>query len=80
MEGLTVGRVVHWVNDLGLNPTPKHMAAMVVHVWDSERGLVNLFVPPDSYNVQNSPLTPTSVQYADASENRPGTWHWIEKA
>ncbi len=77
MDGLTEGRIVHYVN----HKTGKHMAAVVTLVWDSARGLVNLFVWPDMH-AELEALTPTSVLFdpgATAGHAR-GTWHWIEKA
>lgn len=90
MEGLTEGRIVHYVlpdNGDGLcKSVGAHRPAMVVLVcpkeWGYPDGAVNLMVFVDGSNdVQNfkgHPLWATSVQY---SENpQPDTWHWIEKA
>ena len=73
MEGLTVGRIVHFVWD-GLCK-----ASVVTHVWDKNTGLVNLFVFRDPSANLITPETPTSVVFSDI-EHRDGTWHWIEKA
>lgn len=77
MDGLTVGRIVHHVDTDGL-----HRAAIVVHVWSKEHGVVNLQVfnngifgerhPPEGTFLQ------TSVQFSEVPE--PNRWHWIEKA
>lgn len=72
MEGLTEGRMVHYVVN-GL-----HRAAVVTRVWDTVGGLVNLYVFPDG----TTPLTnetPVSVRF-DATASKSNTWHWIEKA
>lgn len=71
MEGLTEGRIVHFV-------TPEmHRAAVITKVWGPS-GTVNLFVFPDgSYPLQNN--TPTSIVF-NADSNVNNSWHWIEKA
>jgi hypothetical protein len=72
MEGLTIGRIVHYVN------AGKHRAAVVTHVWSKEGGTVNLYIFPDgSHPLEN--LTPTSVRF-DETAGEAYTWHWIEKA
>jgi hypothetical protein len=73
MEGLTEGRIVHYVPAGGFN---KNRAAVITHVW-GDNGTVNLYVFPDgSYEMGN--LTPTSVKYDETGER--DTWHWIPKA
>lgn len=79
--GLTCGRTVHFVGSKA--GKPKHLAATVVHVWDTDParpngGLVNLFVPPDMYDF-DAEQYPTSVVY-DATGARIGSWHWPERA
>lgn len=85
MDGLTEGRIVHYVM-----PSGEHRPAIVVRVWNSE-GTCNLTVFPDWGN-DNKPgngiginmgqgtalLWATSILHSD--EPKPGTWHWIEKA
>lgn len=79
MDGLTEGRIVHYVLENG-----EHRPAIVVKVWDKVSGVSNLQVFTDSSN--DEPVTghagnimwKTSVPYAEAP--RPSTWHWIEKA
>lgn len=90
MEGLTEGRIVHYVL-----PNGEHRPAIVVKVWRVADGDVPGVLPPSSgcsnlqvftdsdaegkYNDQLPPiLWRTSVVYAE--DCRPGTWHWIEKA
>jgi hypothetical protein len=83
MQGLTPGRIVHYV----LNEGPSagtHRPAIVVHVW-GESGTCNLQVFTDSdegakYNDELLPvLWATSVAFDDGE--KPGhTWHWIEQA
>ena len=69
MEGLTEGRMVHYVAN------SKHYAAVVTHLWSD--GIVNLYVFPDgSYPLDN--YAPTSVQFDDQVKGN-STWHWIEK-
>lgn len=74
MEGLTVGRMVHYV----AYGTPgseyaagAHRAAIVAEVKDVVSGVCILMV-----------INPTGVHWNTASysvEAKPGTWHWIEK-
>lgn len=92
MEGLTEGRVVHYV----LNEGPdkgQHRPAFVVRVWRTntpegpvspESGTSNLqvFTDSDADGKYNDALPPvmwkTSVLFDEAGA--PGTWHWPEKA
>lgn len=93
MEGLTEGRIVHYVLNEG-NGKGQHRPAVVVRVWritgegniktPPENGCSNLqvFTDSDEHQKYNDELPPvmwaTSVIY---DENcAPGTWHWIEKA
>lgn len=71
MEGLTTGRMVHFVYE------ERHCAAVVTQVWGSN-GTVNLHVFKDG-SYPTVPETPTSVVFND--DTKPNhTWHWIEKA
>lgn len=76
MEGLTEGRIVHYVIADG-----EHRPAIVVKVWSKESGVCNLVQFTDSKNDGECGLTAwrTSIN-PDEDEKRPGTWHWIEKA
>ena len=73
MDGLTEGRIVHYVMPNGV-----HRPAVVVHVWDREKGTANLtvFTDPalDGENLRYS------VQVEYANRPTPNTWHWVEKA
>ena len=86
MEGLTEGRIVHFVM-----PSGEHRPAIVVRVWNIDHceGYSNLCVFVDGLNdVKRSesdsskdiPMTlwETSICYSENKEI--GTWHWIEKA
>lgn len=94
MEGLTEGRMVHYVM-----PDGTHAPAVVVKVWNKDNGLVNLSVFTDYSNalpyspevkvlfkdanidldaVKHGHLWATSKTYSE--ELKIGTWHWIEKA
>lgn len=86
MDGLTEGRIVHFVLNEG-NDIGAHRAAMIVRVWRDistymEEGRVNLSVFPDFGNdgeIYNSgQWWATSVPYSE--EPKPYTWHWIEPA
>ncbi len=86
MEGLTEGRIVHYVM-----PNGEHRPAIVVNVWKvsgSCEGYVNLVVFVDGSNDVKSTrevldiattLWETSVCFDD-KEKPSHTWHWIEKA
>lgn len=77
MDGLTVGRMVHYVaygTPGGEFPVGVHRAAVVTAVEDVEKGIVSLCV-----------LNPTGMFFNQhlefcADGSIPGTWHWIEKA
>lgn len=94
MEGLTEGRVVHYVM-----PDGKHCPAIIVRNWDELAGTSNLTVFPDWNNdagyteadkqalrdqgidpeeVKRGLFWKTSVVYSEDKE--PNTWHWIERA
>jgi hypothetical protein len=86
MDGLTEGRIVHYVMQEG-NSIGQHRPAIVVNAWKhiSEHqadGRVNLSVFTDFGNdgkqFESGQYWATSVPYSE--EPIPGTWHWIEKA
>lgn len=88
MDGLTEGRMVHYVltlSDSSLH-AGEHRPAVVVKVWSTD-GPVNLQVLYDGANdipystAASAPsglLWRTSVPYDP--DGKVGTWHWIEKA
>lgn len=91
MDGLTEGRIVHYVL-----PNGEHRPAMVVRVWNKSAGTVNLQVFTDSDNdiaafaadsgvaqtykeeIRRGIVWKTSVGYSEKDIS--GTWHWVEKA
>ena len=83
MEGLTEGRIVHFVL-----PEGQHRAAIIVRVWRQgdgtppANGYSNLAVFMDGTNDYLGTAScikwETSVEYS--AEPKPRTWHWIEKA
>ena len=86
MEGLTEGRLVHFVM-----PSHEHRPAIVVRVWDQLSGMVNLVVFTDgsndvkkseeSYSRDPSPvLTIWETSRTYSEDPQPFTWHWIEGA
>ena len=86
MEGLTEGRVVHYVLPDGPH-AGEHRPAIVVKVWrrgdgsPPANGYSNLQVFVDGtndYPDYSGSVWATSVEYSE--EPRPRTWHWIEKA
>ncbi len=91
MEGLTEGRIVHFVLPDGPN-AGEHRPAVVVRVWrlnnadvaqrPPDSGNSNLVVFMDGRNdgdqFAGCIRWETSVVYS--AEPKPRTWHWIEKA
>jgi hypothetical protein len=88
MEGLTEGKIVHFVMSSG-----EHRPAIIVRVWRDlsgvPEGYSNLIVFVDGSNDVKrvlaepfaDPVTTvweTSIHYSEGKE--PRTWHWIEKA
>ena len=86
MQGLTPGRVVHYVlrpDHDGTNPLMEgqHRPAIVVRTSAIERSYVNLQVFIDGLNdnaTNPHPVWRQAVRYSEKHE--PGTWHWIERA
>lgn len=96
MDGLTEGRIVHYVM-----PDGSHRAAIITKVWN-DRGLVNLNVFADYTNdlpyteeekqkftdnginledVRHGHIWKTSISFLDdRNDPKINTWHWIEKA
>ncbi|MBA2285849.1 MAG: hypothetical protein H0W02_10220 [Ktedonobacteraceae bacterium] len=93
IDGLAVGRIVHYVLESGRSQGD-HRPAIVVRDWKQDNGLVNIHVFTDglndglessSYNPEQNVVFPvistiwrTSIHYSE--EKEPGTWHWPEKA
>ncbi len=83
MDGLTEGRIVHYVMNTKQGDQ-QHRPAIITRVWDKSFGTVNLTVFTDWENdiekssTQFGLVWATSVRYSEDKEN--GTWHWIEKA
>jgi hypothetical protein len=84
MEGLTEGRIVHFILNKGRN-IGDHRPAIVVRVWrmadgtPPTNGCCQLQVFTDDTN-DGLPcvMWETSILYDEKCG--PGTWHWIEKA
>jgi len=86
MQGLAVGRIVHYVMTDSDSPrfAGKHRPAIIVETWGNEKSddpqasVVNLVVFVDGIN--DGPSTcimwQTSKKHSDGME--PGTWHWPE--
>lgn len=84
MQGLTEGRIVHFVLPDGRSKG-QHRPAIVVKVWSDE--CVNLTVFTDhanDYDNTENPNGELGVMWATSvnfDENKSeGTWHWIEQA
>ena len=81
MEGLTEGRIVHYVLPDGPH-AGEHRPAIVVKVWTG--GYINLVVFMDGTN--DGPGRGGCVEWATSIQHDPAptppgrTWHWIEKA
>jgi hypothetical protein len=75
MEGLTPGRVVHYVAVGGehLGEAGAHLAATVATINEDETANLQVYDPMfDGTRIR---------RYVEHSEDpRPGTWHWIERA
>lgn len=81
MEGLTEGRIVHYVLPDGPHQG-EHRPAIVVKVWSKDVGTSNLQVfvdgENDGYPAGTNVVWKTSITYSENPVS--GTWHWIEKA
>ena len=78
MNGLIEGRIVHYVL-----PDGKHRPALVVNVWNKDKGECNLQVflddPNDRIRKEEfySPVWMGTIAYDELMS--PNTWHWIER-
>ena len=82
MEGVTVGRIAHYVALPDEQRDGAHRAAIITEVF-GDGNIVNLTVFMDWINdgekYRSQPLLwATSRRYSEMSE--PGTWHWPEQA
>lgn len=84
MEGVTVGRVVHYVPREEESKYPNECrAGIITKVW-SDDGVVQLSVFMDGSNDSPDYAYPknvvwrTSIRYSESNEH--GTWHWPERA
>lgn len=88
MEGLTEGRIVHYVLS-----NMQHRPAIVVRNWSNpdipgSEGMVNLIVFADGPNDRGAIYGVASEQgifwatsaHYDSAGKEHHTWHWIEKA
>jgi hypothetical protein len=73
MEGLTEGRIVHFV----VSPE-QHRAAIVVNIRDRQSGTCDLFVFSMPQDERGGFFMYTEAKYDDSKAE--DTWHWIEKA
>lgn len=95
MDGLTEGRIVHYVLNQGRNKG-EHRAAIVAKVWrhpdptlvdpegkpvivTPENGVSNIHIFTDAVNDELPGIMMMGSVLFDA-DGKPGTWHWIEKA
>jgi hypothetical protein len=70
MDGLTVGRMVHYVRTTNI-----HEAATISEVIDKEKGIVVLHI--FSVRGATAVMIRSAIKYDEKME--PNTWHWIEK-
>lgn len=95
MEGLTEGRIVHYVLNQGRH-AGEHRAAIIAKVWrhpspdlrnpdgtptivTPENGVSNISVFMDAAN-DGLPEVVVMGSVIFDPDCAPGTWHWIEKA
>lgn len=85
MEGLTEGRMCHYV--LGPNDSERsegqHRPAIVVRTFEGirEEGTANLIVLLDGQNdTVSGDVTAWRTSVLHDPDGKPGTWHWIERA
>lgn len=84
MDGVTEGRIVHYVMHGG-NSKGEHRPAIIINAWKNistyqNEGRVNLQVFTDFSNdgeeYASGQYWATSIPYSESKEL--GTWHWIE--
>lgn len=73
MDGLTVGRMVHFVVSPDI-----HRAAIVVNVQIADEGVCDLFVFSIPQDERGGFFMNIWTVYSETKEQ--DTWHWIEKA
>lgn len=73
MDGLTEGRIVHYVVDPGV-----HRAAIVVNVTGEKKDKCDLLVFSIPEDKRGGLFLFTNANYSEQKEI--DTWHWIEKA
>jgi hypothetical protein len=79
MEGLTPGRIVHFVADWE-SAQGQHRPAIIVSLPDPSGTDANLQVFKD-LNLDPNPMPTFWVERVSYSETaEPGTWHWIERS
>lgn len=80
MEGISEGRIVHYVLEDGRS-FGEHRGAIIVKNWGGPKGTVNLSVFTDHSNdgdtYASGLVWKTSRMYDEAGA--PGTWHWPER-
>ncbi len=96
MDGLTEGRIVHYVLESGRSKGA-HRPAIVVRDWKQSNGLVQLQVFTDGWNDEFKDTHLVRIGEQDtvvvisqntiwrtsvhySEDKEPSTWHWIEKA
>jgi hypothetical protein len=77
IEGLTEGRMVHYVTARG-----HHRPSVIVQVWDDVTGRCNLQVfmdgRNDGYSAEQGTDWLQDIEYSEEAQS--GTWHFIERA
>ncbi len=84
MDGLTSGRMVHYVLPDGPH-MGEHRPAVIVKVWSQDMGTSNLQVFMDGLNDSYDKSMTINIKWVTSSVYSEdvsiiGTWHWIEKA
>lgn len=77
MDGLTEGRITHYVAYNG-----RHLAAIITGVVDTLAGTANLVVFTDMRNVNGEQSGGVQFHFnvPHSDEPTPGHWHWPERA
>ena len=84
MEGLSIGRVVHFVTHRE-DDNVVERPAIVTEVLDLEKGVVHLQVFKGPHDGAGEPIDPETGDVVSAAvkhdpEKRAFTWHWPERA
>jgi hypothetical protein len=85
MDGLTEGRIVHYVLPEGHRNAGQHRPAMVTRLWEPGGGemgcaQLNVFEDGSNDNAEGALNVWRTSVLNDEATKAGGTWHWIERA